>query len=258
MLVLFKIPLIVLTVVSFFVCSLFVELFVDVPATKRHLHAYHTHLCSRVLLLILGVRIKMEDRELPLDLDRVGSLIVANHLSYLDVFILSSIKPLVFVTSKEVEKSGFLGLISKSAGAVFVERRSRSQITEELDVLSQVLEEGDNVVIFPEGTTSCGESVLPFKSTFFDAAVRARSNVLPVCINYEKINAQVMASEWKEHLFYYGRMEFTPHFLKLLELKTIEVCLKVGSPIYAGNRISRKELSQLSYAKIVSHYRPVV
>lgn len=256
MLVFLKIFCIIPLVIVFISCSLFVELFVENPATKRNLHTYHTHLCSRVLLFILGVRI--EGNALHFLSQNRASFIVANHLSYLDVFILAALKPIVFVTSKEVEESGFLGTISKSAGALFVERRKRTAVGEEIKKLSSVLAEGCNIAIFPEGTTSSGEAILPFKSTFFDAAVRNQSDVIPICINYKRVNSIEMATKWKEHLFYYGTMDFFSHFLKVLSLNSIEVSVTVAPPIPTIAPLSRKELSTLSFSKIVSHYVPVV
>lgn len=256
MLAYLKIPFIFFIVLFLSLSSIGIEIVWDDTIKKRRLRAYQTHLCSKFLLLILGVKMEVKEGD-RFSLSR-SNLIVANHLSYLDVFILSAIVPTVFVTSKEVEESGFLGFISKSSGALFVERRKRTQLNEEIGTVKAILEEGMQVGIFPEGTTSSGEGVLPFKSTFFDAAVRSGCHVLPVCINYKKVNSRDITSVEKDLLFYYGTMEFFPHFFKLLSLSTIEVDVIFDSPITVPSHFSRKELSSYSYSKIVSHYLPVV
>jgi len=256
MLVLLKVPFIAALVVLFVIASLVTEVFYSSSSLKRHLRAYQTHLCSRILLFILGVSVTLDSEKA--FFSKKGALLVSNHLSYLDVFILSSVHPIVFVTSKEVEESGFLGLMSKCAGSLFVERRKKNQIGEEISVLSSVIDAGNHVAVFPEGTTSSGDRILPFKSSFFDAAVRTRCSVLPVCINYKSVNSTQSPSVWKNSLFYYGTMEFIPHFLRVLSLKSVEVTITVTSPIAVDSSVNRKDLSFMSYSKIVSHYKPVV
>ena len=97
---------------------------------------------------------------------------VSNHLGYLDVLVLSARQPTVFVTSKEIEATPVLGDICAMAGCCFVERRSRRAAAGDRDMLSHVLRH-HSLHLFPEGTSSNGESVLPFRSSLLAAAEQA-------------------------------------------------------------------------------------
>ena len=96
---------------------------------------------------------------------------VCNHMSYLDILILSTVRPAVFVTSVEMEKTFFLGDMAKLGGSFFVDRVNRRKMKAEVQALVDLLEQGFNVFIFPEGTSTNGEGVLPFKKSLFRVKV---------------------------------------------------------------------------------------
>lgn len=112
---------------------------------------------SNRALRILGIRTFLLD--VPSEI-RSG-LIVANHISYLDVLVLSRVAPLLFVTSTEVRDTPGLGLITRLAGCLFVERRNRSKIKSDSSDIQAALDSNIPVVLFPEGTSSDGSGVLP-------------------------------------------------------------------------------------------------
>ena len=92
--------------------------------------------------------------------------IVANHVSYLDVFVLGSLIPAVFVAKKEVREWPVIGWIAWLQRTIFIERR-RSKADDEIRPLVKALNQGSNVIVFPEGTSTDGVTILPFKSTLF-------------------------------------------------------------------------------------------
>ncbi len=216
---------------------------------SRNLNRY-----NRVLLKLLKIRVKLEGAE-RLQAKGKRCLVVANHLGYTDVVILASQFPAVFVTSVEVEQTPALGQICKAGGCVFVERRNRNRLAEELEELSSVLVHDDaHLVVFPEATSTNGEGVLPFKNALFDSALRSGSPVLPVCLRYTHADGRPVDRTLRDSIFYYGDMAFLDHFLRLLKLQNVDVTLTVLDPIPISAETSRKELAERSHGGIVAVY----
>jgi 1-acyl-sn-glycerol-3-phosphate acyltransferase len=101
-------------------------------------------------------------------------LLVANHLSYLDIVLLSSLTPCVFVAKNEVKDWPVFGWFARLAGTVFVDRNDRRDAARANELIRSALREGALVVLFPEGTSSNGSTVLPFKSSLLQAAIGER------------------------------------------------------------------------------------
>ena len=120
----------------------------------------------KVLLRILNIEVTVSGCE---NIPKNG-LIVANHLSYLEVLALQIASPSIFVTSKEIERTPFLGSLCKRSGCLFVNRRSIWNLPSETTEIESALSRGFNVTLFPEGTTTDGFSLLPFRSSLLQAA----------------------------------------------------------------------------------------
>jgi 1-acyl-sn-glycerol-3-phosphate acyltransferase len=166
---------------------------------------------SNRALRILGIRTCLYD--VPLEI-RSG-LIVANHLSYVDVLVLSRVAPLLFITSIEVKHSFGLGLITRLAGCLFVERRSRNHLKLESTTIEKVLHSRTPVVLFPEGTSSDGSGVLPFRPALFQSAIDANVPVHLFQIQYDD-----------DAVPYHGDHSFLPHLFKLCSRKKIRASLR--------------------------------
>ena len=181
-------------------------------------------------------------------------LIVANHLSYLDILVLSTIHPAVFVTSVELGEAAFLGPMAEMGGSIFVERRQRSRIEQDMANMTDVLRAGHNVVIFPEGTSGDGHSILPFKKGLLTAAVNAGVDVLPVVIKYTEIDGEKFSRANSDKVCWHGDMTFAPHFLEALQLKGVKVEVHFLDPIPVGPESTRHEIAQKSHDAIASVY----
>lgn len=155
-------------------------------------------------------------RRLHIDIQRQGEfpargLLVANHLSYLDILVLSALSPCAFVAKKEVRGWPLFGLMAHMAGTVFVDR-TRSSDTHRVNIaMLEALAAGVVIVLFPEGTSSDGSSVLPFRPALFEAAVKSGEYVSSAHISYELDQGSVASD-----VCYWGSMTFFPHLLKLL------------------------------------------
>lgn len=220
---------------------------------RRTLRTRSTSFFSRRALAIFGIRVHVKHRE-RLRKHAGAPLIVSNHLSYLDALIIASLAPSVFITSVELQHTPLLGTLARFGGSLFVERRKPSGLKREIEAITEVLRQGAPVVLFPEGTTSNGDRVQPFKNSLFDAAIAARAEILPVCIRYTGVNGERLTPRNRDSVFYYGGITFQRHFPKLLKLKSINVEVAPLKSISAQAHHSRKDLAAEAHRVISSAY----
>jgi len=183
--------------------------------------------------------------------------VVANHASDVDILVLASVLPVVFVAAADVGESAFLGTLTRLGGIVFVERRRKSELRDEVKKIRQVLEEGFDTAIFPEGGTSNGLSVQPFKSALFQAAIDAEAMILPLCINYLSVGREPLSAANRDKVLYYGDMGFSAHLSRLLTAGTIDVECRFLPPIPVAKGDSRKAIAQKTRLAIIEQHRPV-
>lgn len=178
-------------------------------------------------------------------------LIVSNHLSYIDILITTSQFPSCFVTSMEIKETPVLGFMTQVGGCLYVERRSKANIQNEINEISEALKRGINVTIFPEATSTNGESVLRFRRPLYNAAIASKKFVKPICINYKKINNQVVSPQNRDLLFWYGGMSFVPHLWRLMGQSNIEVELEYLSELPTIEVNEAQALAEKSYDLVV-------
>jgi 1-acyl-sn-glycerol-3-phosphate acyltransferase len=165
-----------------------------------------------------------------------GGLVVANHLGYADIVSLGSAMPCRFVSKASVRHWPVFGPLVVMAGTLFVEREKRGQAAEQVEELTRAAHGGLPVVFFPEGTTSDGAGVLPFRSSLLAAATQSGCPVTPVAISALHADGSP-----NRELPYYGGDLFVPHLLRLLAGgKRSTVVLEFGAP---QTGTDRKELA---------------
>lgn len=200
-------------------------------------------LTSRCGLWILNVEASYPDR-----LVEKGRLLVCNHLSYLDVLVLFAHYPSLFVTSVEMGEVFFLGRITRLGGCFHVERRKHirksSTLARELSEIQKKIESGFNVFLFPEGTSSDGQTVLPFKNTFFQTSFDLQVPVTPLTIKYDRLDV----------VPWYGEMTFASHLLRLCSLKMIKAEVKLLDEFHPAKFTDRFEMAHASYESIKDCY----
>jgi 1-acyl-sn-glycerol-3-phosphate acyltransferase len=209
---------------------------------------------SALMKKALGIRVSLQN---PGNGLRVGTnfLILSNHLSYLDIFVISSIFPVSFIASVDEVKGAFLlGRATELGGGFFVERRSRSGLRTEIEAISEILSLGINVALFPEGTTSNGDLILPFKTPLLSLAEKAGVEILPLCIKYRRIDGEDITEKNRDLVYYYGDMKFFDHLFKLLPIKSIDAELVILDKIDPKTANSRKEMARSVYDMINSAY----
>lgn len=246
-----KIFAFVILVITFLVISFAVDLAVGKKETKLRYFSRISSLYLRAALRVLGVSVAMRDIE-NLGSGKGNYLIVSNHLSYIDIFVIFSAAPAVFVANSELEEAFLLGTIIRYSGGVFVERRNRARLLKDMQNIKDILHMGFNVVLFPEGTTSDGLEVMPFKTSFLDAAAGGGVPVLPLCIRYKKIDGADVGPGNGPLVYYHGDITFFGHFFRFLGLRRVNVELRELCLIEPGH--TRKELAETAYERIRAAY----
>ena len=138
---------------------------------------------SRQLLHICGMRLTVLPQDMAVD-STCGRMLVANHISWLDIFAINAVVPMRFVAKEDILGWPLIGWLVARADTVFIRRSCRASALAVADTVAQVLREGDRVAVFPEGTTTDGASIKPFKSSLFQAAVNAQATVQPLALRY--------------------------------------------------------------------------
>lgn len=174
------------------------------------------------------------------------TLFVANHGGYIDISLLGALIPGSFVAKSEVGTWPLFGWLAKLQRTVFVDRKRGSTHAQRDDISSR-LQAGDSLILFPEGTSSDGNRVLPFKSALFSVAALETGHgplaVQPVSIAYTKINGIPMGRALRPFLAWYGDMDLGPHLLRLAGLGKITVAVTFHPPVTLAQMRSRKALA---------------
>jgi 1-acyl-sn-glycerol-3-phosphate acyltransferase len=207
-----------------------------------------------LIRLIVNVRITLQgDLDL---LDIKGAFIASNHLGYLDGFVLGSLFPTIFVSKLEVRGWPIIGWWTVLCGTVYIDRERKGKIPILVEEIAERLTQKANILIFPEGTSTAGDHLLPFQSAPFAAPLRAHAPIVPLTITYRRINGKPVTEANRDQIYWYGEMDFMTHFWKVLSLRNIEVAVKFHAPIdtahYKNTSVSRKQLSQACYHAIAS------
>lgn len=187
--------------------------FAEAAARARWLHRW-----CRFARRVLGLRL-MTSGAMP-----ESGLLVCNHLSYLDIIALSSLRPCAFVAKREVRGWPLFGSLARAGGTIFVERKGRSATANEVKRISSAIESGLLVVLFPEGTSSDGAMVLPFKSSLLQAAIAARCPIGTAGIDYWLEDGSVA-----DEVCYWRDMTLVPHLLNLFGKRFIEATVHFSS-----------------------------
>lgn len=245
-----------LLAILFLSCTLVTRLLIPNPHQSRRLTLQVTSLFCRWALKLFGLRVDFK-KSTRLQQASSPRLIVANHVSDLDVLILFALHPAVFVTSVELRETSFLGTLAKAARCCFVERRLVAQVHSEIDELSEVLNDGFDVILFPEGTSSNGSQIFPFKSTFFEAAKKAKAAVQPICLNYRNVDGKKVSPANRDRIFYYGAMGFGPHLWSLCRLESVDVECRWLDEISTAPTMSRRELAATASQAIEKAFDPI-
>lgn len=218
----------------FFSIYALIEMGLTIPFVRRDrrilARAVWLHRWCSIGCRILGIRLALRGL-----IPRAG-LLVCNHLSYLDILVLSSIRPCVFVAKRDVARWPLFGWLARGAGTIFVDRRRRLAAEAVVDLMRRALVSDSLVVLFPEGTSSDGSTVLPFKSALFEPALQLNCAVTAGGIDYSLAGGSVV-----DEVCYWRDMTLVPHLFNLLTKAEIKAELSFAR--FDPHDMDRKQLA---------------
>ncbi|MGP0094390.1 MAG: lysophospholipid acyltransferase family protein [Xanthobacteraceae bacterium] len=203
---------------------------------------YHRMLCA-----LIGVRVHVvgsPPRQRPL-------LILANHSSWLDITVITSMLSVVFVAKSEVATWPLFGLLAKLQRSIFVDRRRRHKTGETSAEIARRLVDGDPVVLFAEGTSSDGNRVLPFRTALIGAAEELlavqnadRVTIQPLSVAYIGWQGLPLDRRQRTAVSWYGAVDLIPHLINIVRSGAVDVVLTWGEPVTYDDNTDRKLLAK--------------
>lgn len=213
---------------------------------------------SKILMSALNVKINVDTsliQNLP-----AGSLVVANHVSYLDMPLLASIYPVTFVSTFEFKEIPFFGYFARLLNCIIIERRSFAGLRKEITQIETALADGQTILFFPESKATNGVSVLPFKRPFFVPAELKDHTVLVYTIQYSKINGEPCTLENRDLVYWYWQIPLLKHVSQFIDLDSLEV--KVHAEVIRPHEHNCEgdgtTLAQVARQTLLKNWRPLV
>ncbi len=179
--------------------------------------------------------------------------LVSNHLSYVDVWVFYSILNCTFIAKSEIRSWPIIGFILKTSGVLFVDRNKRTDVKRVNDEISTHLTENQGIVLFPEGTTSAGSDLLPFKTSLFQYPATKELPVTCASINYSSPDYEKPAYQ---SVCWWNDTPFFKHLFYLFMMKEFKATVTFNDEIVVNS--NRKVLASSSYKIIKQTFEPVI
>ena len=201
--------------------------------------------CSIVQVLNIKVAVTHKGPEAPF-------LLVANHLSYMDILVLASQLNCTFIAKSEVARWPVIGSLARFINTIFINRNRKRDVVRAMSETQRLIDSGLGVVLFAEGTSTAGQKVSPFKSSLLELAARQNIPVHYASITYATSFDETSADK---SVCWWGDMSFTGHFFRLLQLSGFEARVTYGpEPIVAADR---RVLAVRLWAAVSAQFTPV-
>lgn len=213
----------------------------DIRAGGERLQTRAHRLWSVLMLRVFGVRLTVSGA-----LPAVPCLVVANHISWLDIVMLHAIHPVCFVSKAEIRSWPVVGFLATVVGTIFIQRGSHASRQRVVRRLCARLKRGDTVAIFPEGGITPGYGVGRFHGRLLAAAVRTGVSVVPVALRYARER-----DVYEEITF--AEQPFFPNLLRLLGQRPLRGELMIGAPI-SSTAARRNDLARQAQKAVVEFY----
>jgi lyso-ornithine lipid O-acyltransferase len=229
------------------------------PAHRHFPHWYHRQLCR-----LLGVRLHVDGAIAP----GTPTLLLANHVSWLDIPVLSAVAPVSFVAKREVSTWPFVRTLARLQRTIFVDRQRRHSAGPTASEIERRLALGDTIVLFPEGTSNDGNQVLPFRSALIAAAgvdqrrektsragggtpgvaadgpAFASIEVRTLSLAYTHLHGIALDRFQRPTIAWYGGMELSRHVWTLIGNGPLDVHIRIGAPLPLAQFKDRKALAR--------------
>lgn len=198
------------------------------------------------MMRVIGVRVAVEGKTPP-----GGILLVSNHMGYLDIPVLASVVPMVFVAKAELRHWPFWGYIASLGGTIYVDRSTKRDVLRVRREMREALARGDRVLVFPEGTSTGGEAILPFKPALLADAAAEQTPVYWATVTYRTPPDGPPARNW---VSWGTDLGFVPHLLRLFTLPRVHCTLRFGeAPVRSRDR---KALAAELRSAMIERFEP--
>ncbi len=211
------------------------------PYAQRFPRFFHRGVCR-----VLGIHVKTRGQMSK----NAPTLYVCNHISYFDIIIMGSLFQGRFVSKAEVGNWPVFGTLARLQNTIFVDRQVRSTANQR-DSITQALDEKTNLILFPEGTSSDGNKVLPFKSALFSVAAHHIQGdpekhviVQPVSISYAKLDNVPLSRSFRPFFAWFGDMDMAPHAWQAIGMGILNIVVEFHAPVTLEEFGSRKALAK--------------
>lgn len=216
------------------------------PWASTHLRERMIRSWSRKLLAICGIEVEVqglaEGQAVP-----KGAMLVSNHISWLDIYVIHSWQPVRFVAKSEIRSWPIVGWLCEKTGTIFIERARKRDAHRVLHQITEVMQQGDLVCVFPEGTTTDGSKVLPFHANLMQAPVAGGLPVQPVGLRYlDAATGQPTLAP-----AYIDDLSLLDCLNAILKSPPIKARLTLGPQLLAGGA-GRRELAEAA-REVVTH-----
>ena len=208
--------------------------------------AHTLHLWARLACRVLGIRVYQQGRP-----PAGACLLASNHLGYVDILVLASCYPGMFLSMAEVGRWPMVGALARLVGTLFIDRARLSDVAPAHAAMARHLTAGLKVTFFPEGRASSGRAVGRFHSALLQAARASGVRCVPVALSYDA-DAPI---EPALSVCWWGEMTFLPHFRALLALEGFQARVVFGEPLPASE--DRKALAHALQERVQKAFLPV-
>ncbi len=184
-----------------------------------------------------------------------GIFVISTHVGYLDGVILGSLIRGSFTTKEEIKKVPLLGKVVAIGGSIFIDRKKKHKILEYVNHMSDRLNNGINIFNFPEGHATDGKKILSFFPAFFEAPLKTKSSIVPITIDYERINGRPIKNY--DNVYCYDGRSILKHLWNFLSFRSVDISVKVHSKVgvsgFIADRKGRKAVSELCSQRLSAY-----
>ena len=206
----------------------------------------------QMIKVIIGININFNTKKY--NKKNTGILYIANHVSWFDIICLGTLLNARFIAKKEVSTMGIFGFLAKLSNTFFIDNENKNKIIEYNKLIQQRLQNGENFIIFPEGTTTDGNGIINFKSSMLECAFDKNNqiNIQPISICYSKLNNVPMGIYLRRNIAWVGDTSMVEAMSDFLRSGRITVDIIFHEILSINNFGNRKELAAHCEERILS------
>lgn len=248
----FRVVKFITVITVYFICAIYNYLTTSDPVQRRKKLTKNGQVTAKWILRAFNIKL-ICNQKIP---DDEGSLVVGNHLGFIDIICLTALTHGVFITSLEMKETPFLGQICDLGGCAYVDRKNRLGIQAELKDIVVVLKQGFRVMLYAESVASNGEQVLPFKKTLMTSAGLAGKPIRPFVFNYRSVNGNPVRFDDRDSVCWYGDQSFISAIWRSLKLNSLTCEIEFLPLVHAAPDEDRTLLANKIHAMVSSKFTP--